>query len=860
MNRGKPRTKGARMLGFLASVLHLFRDHVFTRWFVLILFVFTIVTGVTGYECARRESDFWDSLYRTIQLFGLNFSPLEEAARGPGIGGNAHCWLIEISRYLGALTLGFGVVALFYTRLRDVWKLLIQSQIQNRKRVVLLGFGSVNTALARVLTDHNVPITVISKQFTEADRAMARQHDIVLITGDLMDVGTLKQAKIGKAAHIVVAAGDDVTNVEIGTAAAGFAEVFQRQKDNIENQNAKGEIAARPYGANKFGMPVVKVHLSSTRTLADLTEARDIAYAKGGAASFFSIKSDSARKLVREAEFTRVARDKGQERVHIVMCGMGDQGEALLVEILLNSFALHVKNGVADVLKPPRLTLMDVDGEAKLRARLKAHRPRLFDGSIPAEACPEFMFLDADAMSLCFDSDQRLNAIEDACPVTAWIFACGRDNVNLAAAMRLEIAMHQLKRDPAPIYARLWSADIAVGNMSAEIALEERNPLLFTRPFGAVSQVMPESTIVRHVLHDEEHGSTDTGLETEDALAILLHADYWETAKKIDEDAVARIVDAGALDPSKTANLGDAASRFTRAWHALPENVKEANFRAVRHMPIKFAGLGLDWRRGRLFPKIETELGEKLVGFIGSVEKGSEPNTYIYSSILDPIISSACGQSGEDAVHKFVNAIAKAEHSRWMIDRALEGWRQAPDKNRDNRRRLHSKMIEFGDIGQDRELDLNGLRKAIRFLGQPEQTKVNRPIAMLRKIAVITVTNGEINDQVPKQDALREATELQIVVGGSGATGEHLRFDATARVLECVKEWLSPSSIRLHFLLDVPIDPRTLTDEESEKYGENFLHWANVVSELTDISRKRVPDIEIRVTRRYRRVANSKTV
>lgn len=865
MSKGIRGRNQASKRGVVQLVWRWLRKYVLNRWFVVIPFLLTIVTGVLGYELARSQSHFWDSLYRTIQLFGLNFAPLEETARAPGIGGYSHNWLIEFSRYLGAFTLAFGVIALFYTRLRDALKLLIQSNFQYRKRVVLLGFGSVNTALARELSHHSLPITVVSNQFTDADRAMAREHGILLLAGDLMDVGTLKHARIGKAAHIVVAVGNDVTNVEIGTAAAGFAEAFQQHRANIENQNATGKIAARPYGAGRSGKPVVKVHLSSTRTLADLTEARDIAYAKGAAASFFSIKTDSARKLVREAEFTRIARDKGQDRVHIVMCGVGDQGEALLVEILLNSFAVSVHDGKPDVLKPPLLTLIDVEGQEKLKARLKAHRPRLFDDSIAKEARPEIRFLDGDAMSICFDANEQLDKVEDECPVTAWIFACGHDSVNLAAAMRLEMAMHQLKRDPAPIYTRLWGADIATGDVSSEIALEERNPLLFTRPFGAVSQVMPEAGIVTSLLNDKDYGAEDIGLETEDVLAVLLHADYWETAKQIDANSVVEIASAGAPIQAKTINLSDAAERFTRAWHALPENVKEANFRAIRHLPVKLEGLGLDWQRGRLFPSIDKGLSEDLVGFLGNVEMIK--NKPVYTSNFDPAIAKACELSEQmtksaekKPIRDLINAIAMIEHSRWMIDRALEGWRQAPDNIRDNRRRLHSKMRDFGGIGQDRELDLNGLRKILRYLGEPERASENRPIARLKCVAQIAVADGVMKDPTPKPEALKNATELKIAVGGSGGLGEHVSPETRDLLIRILRDWLASSSFRLHFLLDIPIDPgqkRSLSATEKKIDGKDYLHWSGVLSNMIDIVDEYDPSIEVRVTRRYRREVGS---
>lgn len=106
-------------------------------------------------------------------------------------------------------------------------------------------------------------------------------------------------------------------------------------------------------------------------------------------------------------------------------------------------------------------------------------------------------------------------------------------------------------------------------------------------------------------------------------------------------------------------SLQDAANPVSaRAWHALGETYVHANHAASDHGSIK----NFDAHHARFIDLPDTSL---------------------------------------------IEGLAKAEHSRWTVERLLDGW--APAAQRNNERRLHDKLIPWSALAQadrDREMEL----------------------------------------------------------------------------------------------------------------------------------------------------------
>lgn len=807
--------RGSTLLNWLTKGLRWLRLNLLRPRFLVALAVLAFVTGLVGFEVQRKASDLSDSIYRTIQLFGLNYEELPAADLAIDSGGDGRNAWIESSRLLAALVVFSAVLTLFYVQLRDRLTLFLQTSGGSyRNRVVLLGFGSVNTALARFLARKGVPVTAVSKEFTQSDRELARLYRMLLIPGDISDPATLAFARVGRAGHVVVATGRDVENVEIGTAAAGFAEAVQAVGDNLRIQDSRDDApAGRHYGCNEMQEPVVRIHLSSTRTLADLTEARDAAYAKGAGASFFSIRAEAARRLVSNARFAQRAADMGRDRVHVVLCGLGDQGMAIVEELLLTCWSPLMK-------KPPRITIIDCVPACDAEARLRAYRPRLFDGSLRHTGIqPKFEFVQHDLEHVCFEDDGVLDSMEANDPPCAWVFACGSDNTNLAAALRLEMAMRRLRRLPAPIHTRLWGAEIGASLRPAEDdAIQElfhdheRNPLLMNEVFGSIASLLPDSELANQLVPGGEQDLPQVEL-----LARQLHRTY-------------------QCQGSGAGNNGEdqVQERYLQPWTDLPSAERESNRRAVRHICFKLMDMGFRWRgmgEGRL-PRLSAEDARLWM-----------------SRIEDPVrLRKAFAGKGNAHEEVLVKA-ARAEHDRWMAHRALEGWEYSPV--RDNAARLHDDMVSFARLPAERKPnDLTWLAVVCRASLLDEQART-RPLARIpappRRLSFDVTGSGEARPLISisglDRPLEKDVAELEVRVPASlgerfptrfGYLADHLPANEADRLIGAVKRWAAePESAasRIHLVLE-----RMNMSFEEHAAGQEFCSIRTLAARLQDIA------------------------
>ena len=338
----------------------------------------------------------------------------------------------------------------------------------------------------------------------------------------------------------------------------------------------------------------------------------------------------------------------------------------------------------------PRITIIDRNA-ATAHARFVAHYPRLFDDSLPEGVFPEPRFVEADLETLRFDGDEHLDQFDDLdAPPTAWIFTCREDKTNIEAALRLQDAMQVLSRRPVPIFARAWEGELAASGRG----------LGLTQLFGQG--------------HDSEVCERITGCGL-DWMAMAIHEGYGF-------DARFRVL--GEADG------GQNVQAYRDHWAALPEHIQRTNYWAAMHLPQRLHELGFDWR-GRAKGEIpilpgNTEIEAKLTAETGA--KGP----------IDPSLSST----------------AATEHRRWVIDRALNGWRYGDARS--NRRRRHPDMVDFNELKENvKRLDFTAIRVAFK-LGA---TDFSSPPPVAHPILIEEMDVEEINE-------LRaEATCLRIHIG-----------------------------------------------------------------------------------------------
>ncbi|MDX0185282.1 hypothetical protein GOC16_31510 [Sinorhizobium meliloti] len=744
--------------------------------FLIVLFLVAVVFGVLGFQASRSAaitenfgSNFLDNLYRTIQLFSFNYE-VEEAWKPES------AWLL-LARYLAAFLTTYAVTTIFARRLIERTWFWVQRK--RREHHVILGFGVVGRAFARELRHRRKPVTAIDAQFDDADRAFARDHGILLVSGDLSDPETLSRAGIGGARRIVVACGNDLTNVEIGNAAAAAVEAWHVNRGKIEH-GAKRPAAPRRFGCNAEGEPVVKVHLASTGLLADLAEGAGTGSAHGGAFESFSLKADGARALLAKARLPMRARDCGQSRVHLVIAGVGDQGEAILFSALAAAIAAG--------LRPPKVTLIDQCAK-DVRKRLSALRPRLFDGSIPKDARPSLAFVNLDIAAVSFDLDESILGIDlGDDPPTAWVFCSGRDELDLAAGRRLELAMHRRCRRPAPIFIRRWSA-----RMPEELA-GNADPLRLTNFFGDIAHTVKKAEVL-------------------DEKAFLL--------PKVLHDAYR----GGATAAGSPIDI----DQFRQSWNRLPENVREANRSTARHIGQKLIDLGFLWRGmdGGGLPALSAETAGACNALIDAA--GEDGSTLIPAA--------PCQAPARDI-------ILRTEHNRWLVDRAIAGWMAGPRDDRgiprrDNRRRLHDNIRSFDELdAETRARYARPLAAAIRMLERPEIDLD----AQRRETGEIRLCSADVLEIHSQDTDFVGVSELIIRVGERCTSiAGHLQ----KRLLGHVSQWgRRPEACRLLVMLDGPVEFE-LTDD----VDENSLTTAQVLRELRALL---VSEIAYDVARLYR--------
>ena len=425
----------------------------------------------------------------------------------------------------------------------------------------------------------------------------------------------------------MIACGDDTRNIEVGSAAAALSQTTGQD---------------------------VQVHLASVQTLSAVRGRRDFGHLRTGRFDTFCIKDRSARQMLDQAQLPDTARRHQQDRVHLVLAGFGDMGEAIVHHAVLDACATG--------LGPPIVTVLDAHADAMLdRFHLLYHALR--HPAFPQGDRVDLRLAKASVDHLDFrrriiltdmltDADFALGN-----DVTAWAFASGDDDTNLRAGAMLEDAMQRGFRSRRPVFLRFWTARMA----GSRIAPRPRPAALqLARTFGAVNEGVAHLSFLT---------------ATPDQLPKAMH----ETYRQVFAQNVALPgFDQDSATPAGQRRWLEARQKFSAEWPNLPESVRQANRRLADHASIALADLGWDWR-GR-------EMG--LLPRFGTVP-------YYDADPRSPAFWQQAQTPGSDAWN--IMLAARSEHRRWMVERALAGWTPvtAASPLRDNLRLVHPNIVPF---------------------------------------------------------------------------------------------------------------------------------------------------------------------
>ncbi len=336
-------------------------------------------------------------------------------------------------------------------------------------------------------------------------------------------------------------------------------------------------------------------------------------------ARVMSVASVAARALHSAHPPFLIAQRAGHPRIHALIVGFGAVGQAIVEDLIINC-----RTSSLDL---PRIVVIDPAAKA-LEGVLRVEAPEL-------DLCAECVFIDGEiGQGAVRPQPAQIGAaLKAGGPLTTACICLGDDAASLSAAAILQSLLRGVDVAQPPIFVRLREGGVL------PLAPDDRGGGLGALiPFGDIQAVLTASEF----LADEP-----------DAAARAYHDAY------------------RASLPPERAN--DPASR---PWDDLDETYRQANRRAVAHIPALLASAG-----------IELDLGG--VGV---------PRTPADKPLFSDEIE--------------LEQLAELEHERWCAERRMDGWRSAHiGEKQDKVRRLHPDLRPYGELpDQTQEYDRVNVR------------------------------------------------------------------------------------------------------------------------------------------------------
>ena len=503
--------------------------------------------------------------------------------------------------------------------------------------------------------------------------------------------------------------------------------IFVALDDDMKTLDA----AVAAHAARAGGTPEIHVMLKDPDLASFLPEGAPAGFLGAPDVHAFSLSHEAARLLVADARFDRAAVESRQDRVHVVILGCGSQGEAVAVESLLASWRVR--------LGAPQVSIYDKDVEP-VRERFQRRAPALFETgrkALYAPARAQVTFGARDLETVDFSTDASIRSLHrDAPPVTAWVLATGDDSLNVRAAAMLHQSMLRGHLPVAPIHVRVWQGH------ERDAPILSSTPLAVVRSFGALEKTLAESPSCDH---------------WPDATAEALHRAYVLQSKAM-------------------------FGREDAPWERLSPTMRSSNRRLHRHAPMKFEDLGGQWRRPRArpIPVVDAELRQAYVDIENALDYDKHPTPHLASDRWwVPGKTMPNDELTRERAQKLLDT-AFAEHNRWTVDRALDGWRKtsrADRRLRDDTARIHHCMHPWETLdAETRRYDAVLLRALVAGADDKDSSITAWPRKDHRLFLAIgeTATDPDTNAPVlsstckllPGGQLPDGLTELQVAIRG----------------------------------------------------------------------------------------------
>jgi len=494
------------------------------RWGVVILLTLIWIGGGLYYWLTHGQ-DVAQAIYLTLSAVGMWDAYFDVDPDTPGVQLDP---MLQLVRFAAIAAPAVGLLFAFSGQLgRSLARIF---NLGAARHVVIAGDSPAALSLALDCRNSKDSVILIAQGLPEETALGLRRSGVIVLEGDATHIDTLRTARAHHAAHVVAFEPDDTANLQIEAAVRRLVGAARRK-------------------------PPIGVHVA-TRSPMLLKEAREMRSAemrkkKPSAPPIdpkpFSLEEMAARALVQQESQTllSLAKQLGQDRVHIVLFGFDAGAEAVAERVLMSLWSAH--------FEAPRLTVLAPDPQAAEAAFRARHREAFAHPQVWA-ADAAFLPFDWDAASI---GPELLDVVEQQRgKPTAIIVSTGADPGNIHLAIALKRVCNHGLRWPVPIFMRETSQSEFSQQYARGDETEELDAYL--QAFGAHQVNATRARII--------DGELDRG-------AAVAHEHYNKGLGKKDamsmKELQAAMRDWGdVLETYRAANRAVADSAVVKVWDA----------------------------------------------------------------------------------------------------------------------------------------------------------------------------------------------------------------------------------------------------------------------------------------------------
>lgn len=258
----------------------------------------------------------------------------------------------------------------------------------------------------------------------------------------------------------------------------------------------------------------------------------------------------AARALARAHPPFLIAKERGHSRIHALMVGFGQTGQAIARDLIVNCRTTY--------LDLPRITVIDPQAKA-LEGVLRVRAPEL-------DQCADTLFLDGEIGGRAVRPNPAVIARDLAAggPLTIAYVCLTEDMDALSAAATLQSLLRAMDIQQPPIFVQLRKA---------------------------------------HVVGDGDGGGLDALTAFGELDAVLDASEFLSDAPDVAARAFCEAYRAGL----PAAERNDPANRSAAPWDHLDETWRQANRDVVAHIPAKLASVDIPperWRGAAGLPQL----------------------------------------------------------------------------------------------------------------------------------------------------------------------------------------------------------------------------------------------------------------